>query len=232
MSILSGFGDALKLLFSFDPYLWGIVGRSIHVSLLAITLAGLLAVPLGAVLGLMSKNRALRAFIVINNALMGLPPVVAGLVVYIILSRQGPLGSWQLLFTVTAMVIVQVVLAFPIILGLSHSAVQAVHPGIREAAKTLGASPRQQVLAVMREARSGLLVAVAAGLGRVLAEVGAVMLVGGNIAGRTRVMTTAIVLETRQGNFGLAMGLGLVLILLSLGLNMLINALGEKEAWR
>jgi tungstate transport system permease protein len=232
MSILQGLGDALKLLFNLDPHLWGIVGRSLQVSLLAIALAACLAVPLGAVLGLIRENRFLKGFIVFNNALMGLPPVVAGLVVYILLSRQGPLGSWQLLFTVTAMVIVQVVLAFPIILGLSLSAVQAVPPGIREAAKTLGASPREQVLAVMREAKGGLLVAIAAGLGRVLAEVGAVMLVGGNIAGRTRVMTTAIVLETRQGNFGLAMGLGLILILLSVGLNMLINALGGKGAWR
>ena len=221
--------EAFRMLAGFDPELWDIVGRSLLVSVLAVGIAGIVAIPAGAVLGLARDTRLNRTIISTANALMGLPPVVAGLLIYMVLTRNGPLGEYQLLFTVTAMVIVQLVLALPIILSLTSSAVRAVDPGVSDAARTLGASRVQSALAVLREARSGLVTAVAAGLGRVLAEVGAVMLVGGNIAGRTRVMTTAIMLETRQGNFEMALGLGMILIILSLGLNFLMGTLSRQQ---
>ena len=220
--------EAFRMLAGFDPELWDIIGRSLLVSVLAVSMAGVVAIPAGAVLGLARQTRFTVLIISTANALMGLPPVVAGLLIYMILTRNGPLGQYQLLFTVTAMVIVQLVLALPIIFSLTNSAVRAVDPGITDAARTLGASKVKAALAVLREARGGLVTAIAAGLGRVLAEVGAVMLVGGNIAGRTRVMTTAIMLETRQGNFEMALGLGLVLIIISLGLNFLIGTLSRQ----
>lgn len=220
--------QALWLLISLDKELWTIVGRSLLVSGLAVSAAGLIGIPLGAVAAVARQTKWLRSIMVAVNAFMGLPPVVVGLVVYLLLTRRGPLGEWQLLFTVPAMVLVQFILALPIVTGLSYSAVRSVDSGIRDAARTLGATPVQEVVAVLREAHSGILVAVAAGLGRVTAEVGAVMLVGGNIAERTRVMTTAIVLETRKGNFALALGLGVVLVLISLTLNIIISALGSR----
>jgi tungstate transport system permease protein len=163
----------------------------------------------------------LRGLVIsLMNTGMGLPPVVAGLFLYLLLSRSGPLGGLALLYTPTAMIIVQAILACPIVGSLSHAAMVRVDPVIRQAAITLGATPFQEVLAVIREARYGIMAGVMAGLGRVMAEVGAVLIVGGNIAGYTRVMTTTIALETDKGDFELAIALGMILLLISLGINL------------
>ncbi len=210
------------------PDIWSTVRLSLLVSGTAVLAAAAVGLPLGAVLALSPESPARRAVILVANAFMGLPPVLAGLVVYLILSARGPLGDLQLLFTPQAMVLAQALLALPIVTALSHAAVRSVPAGIRDAARTLGASAGTEMLTLVREARAGLGVVVAAGLGRALAEVGAVMMVGGNIAGRTRVMTTAIVLETRRGNFQEAVVLSAVLLFLSMALNGLITAFNSR----
>jgi tungstate transport system permease protein len=159
---------------------------------------------------------------------MGLPPVVVGLFVYLLLSRSGPLGFMGLLYTPSAMIIAQTVLAFPIVTALCHSAVVRVDPIIRQAAATLGATPYQVTIKVIREARYGILSAIITAFGRVMAEVGAILIVGGNIAGYTRVMTTTIALETDKGNFELALGLGVILLVISLVINTILHVVQRK----
>ncbi|MFP3867360.1 MAG: ABC transporter permease [Desulfobacteraceae bacterium] len=166
-----------------------------------------------------------RLVINVLNTMMGLPPVVVGLVVYLLLSRRGPLGALSLLFTPGAMILAQTILASPIVAALTVSALLSVDPKIRDKAISLGATERQAAWTVVREARFALMAAVIAGFGRVNAEVGAVMMVGGNIAGYTRVMTTTIVLVTSQGRFELAIALGLVLIGLAFVINLLLQVL-------
>lgn len=165
--------------------------------------------------------------LVINglNTMMGLPPVVVGLVLYLLLSRSGPLGGLRLLFTPGAMILAQTILATPIVAALTVSAVLGVDPKVRDKAISLGATDQQATWMVIREARFAILAAIIAGFGRVNAEVGAVMMVGGNIAGHTRVMTTAIALDTAKGEFALAVALGLVLIGLAFVINLLLQAL-------
>ncbi len=185
-------------------------------------LAALFGLPIGAAVALW--RFPLRGVLAATlNALMGLPPVVAGLFLYVILSRSGPLGFMGLLYTPSAMVIAQFVLALPLVAALSSSAIKAVDPSIRLAARTLGATPAQATLAVIKEARFGILSALMAAFGRVMAEVGAVLIVGGNIAGYTRVMTTTIALETDKGDFSLALALGLILLLISMAVNMSVH---------
>jgi tungstate transport system permease protein len=162
------------------------------------------------------------------NTFMGLPPVVVGLFVYLILSRSGPLGFMGLLYSPSAMVIAQCILAFPIVASLSHAAILHVAPIIRQASMTLGATPFQVTLNIMREARYGIMSGVIAAFGRVMAEVGAILIVGGNIAGYTRVMTTTIALETDKGNFELAIALGIILLSLSLVINMFLYVIQKK----
>lgn len=192
----------------FDKELLSIVTLSLEVSLLAIALATLIGVPLGVCLG--RCRFPLKSLVVsAANTLMGLPPVVVGLVLYLILSRRGVLGFLSLLYTPAAMVLAQWLLALPIVVALSHSAVAGVDPVIAQAARALGASPFQTSMAVVREARYALSSAVIAAFGRVTAEVGAVFMVGGNIAGHTRVMTTAIAMEVDKGGFELALSLGI-----------------------
>ncbi|MEW6723897.1 MAG: ABC transporter permease [Bacillota bacterium] len=226
--MLQGLREALGMLWGGDAELWGIIARSLLVSLTAVALAAAVGVPLGAAVGLRRfrgrtlLRRVLRTF-------MGLPPVVVGLIVYLTLSRSGPLGPLDLLFTPTAMIIAQFLLALPIVAALAAGTVEGIDEQVREAALTLGATARQAEYKVLAEARRGLVTAVAAAYGRVAAEVGAVMLVGGNIRGYTRVMTTAIALETRQGQYGLAIGLGLVLIVISFLVNMIVEAGGEAR---
>ena len=159
---------------------------------------------------------------------MGLPPVVVGLFVYLLLSRSGPLGFFSLLYTPIAMVIAQSILAFPIVTSLSHSAIVSVDPIIKQAAATLGATPFQVSLTVIREARYGIMSGVIAAFGRVMAEVGAILIVGGNIAGYTRVMTTTIALETDKGNFELALALGVILLTISLTINSVLRLIQKK----
>jgi tungstate transport system permease protein len=226
-----GFQSAFNLILSLDVELIGIVLRSFEISGIALLIATLLGLPVGAVLGL--KRFPLRGLAISTlNAFMGLPPVVAGLFIYIILSRSGPMGFMGLLYSPTAMIIVQTILAFPIVAALSHSAVVGVGPEIRLAARTLGATPLQSTMAVIREARYGIMSAVIAGFGRVMAEVGAILIVGGNIAGYTRVMTTTIALETDKGDFALAFALGIVLLSISIAINIALHLVQKRGALR
>jgi tungstate transport system permease protein len=209
---------ALALVASGDATLLGIVGLSLFVSLSAVTLATALGLPLGAALAV-THFPGRRAIVVLLNALMGLPPVVVGLVVYLLLSRAGPLGSLGLLFTPGAMVLAQTVLILPIIAALCRQAVEDAWLEYQEQLRSLGVEGARAALTVLWDIRFSLLTAVLAGLGRASAEVGAVMIVGGNIDGVTRVMTTAIALETSKGDLPLALGLGIVLIAVVLALN-------------
>jgi len=209
---------ALRLIVSGDATLGGIVLLSLGVSLSAVLVATLVGLPLGAAIGV-GRFPGRRAVVVLLNALMGLPPVVVGLFVYLMLSRAGPLGSLGILFTPTAMVIAQTVLILPIIAALCRQAVEDAWAEYEEQLRSLGATGLSAALTVVWEIRFSLLTAVLAGLGRASAEVGAVMIVGGNIDGVTRVMTTTIALETSKGDLPLALALGLVLILLVIALN-------------
>ncbi len=219
--IWSGLRQALVLIFTLDKELLAIIFLSIQVSGLAVLIAALLGISGGAWLGMRNSGN-LRWLEKVIYTLMGLPPVVAGLLIYLLLSNRGPLGPLDLLFSPTAMIIAQTVLALPIIMGLTMVAVREKNKEIRETAVTLGAHPRRVIFTVIREAKRAIIGAVVAGFGRVIAEVGAVMMVGGNIQGHTRVMTTAIVLETRKGNFELAIGLGIVLLLIAFMINSLL----------
>jgi len=201
-----------------DARLWHIVGLSLAVSLSAVTLATVFAMPLGAVIAV-TRFPGRQALIVALNALMGLPPVVVGLLIYLLLSRAGPLGDLGLLFTPQAMVIAQTVLVLPIIAALTRQAVEDAWREYEEQLRSLGVEGPSAALTVLWDIRFSLLTAVLAGLGRASAEVGAVMIVGGNIDGVTRVMTTTIALETSKGDLPLALGLGLVLIAIVLALN-------------
>ncbi len=217
-TILQGFIGALRLVTTFDPELYRIIALSLEVSGLALVFATVLGVPIGALLAL--KRFPLRGLMLtMLNTGMGLPPVVVGLFLYLILSRSGPLGFMAVLYTPSAMIIAQTILAFPIVASLSHAAIVGVDPIIRQASRTLGANPRQEAVTMVLEARYGILAAVIAAFGRVSAEVGAVLMVGGNIANYTRVMTTTIALETDKGNFDLGIALGVILLTLSLLVN-------------
>lgn len=218
------FGEALwravQLIASLDWELAHIVGLSLAVSLSAVLAAAALGVPVGVVVGMVSF-RGRGAVVSVLNALMGLPPVVVGLAVFLLLSRRGPLGTWQLLFTPTAMVIAQTLLVLPIVAALTHAAVVGLEPLLRDTARTLGASRVQVALLVVAEARYGIMAALIAGFGRAIAEVGAVLMVGGNIRGVTRVMTTTIAMQTAMGDYSLALALGMILIALSVAVNAL-----------
>src|SRR5712671_4104461 len=209
---------ALALLIGFDAKLIEIVLLSLSVSLSAVAIAALLGLPLGAAIAV-GRFRGRQSVIVLLNALMGLPPVVVGLLVYLLLSRAGPLGELGLLFTPGAMVLAQTVLILPIIAALARQALEDAWREYEEQLRSLGAEGLQAALTLLWDARFSLVTAVLAGLGRASAEVGAVMIVGGNIDGVTRVMTTAIALETSKGDLPLALGLGTVLIAIVLALN-------------
>jgi tungstate transport system permease protein len=226
-SLLQGFIEALKLILHLDQTLFGIIVLSLKVSGSALVISTAIGLPAGAVLGL--KRFAGRDLAISGvNTLMGLPPVVVGLFVYLILSRKGPLGFMGLLYSPTAMIIAQTILALPIVTALCHSAIRNVDPIIRQAARTLGATSGQETLAVIREARYGILSAIIAAFGRVMAEVGAILIVGGNIAGYTRVMTTTIALETDKGNFELALALGIILLTISFIINAALHGVQKR----
>ncbi|MEM7222899.1 MAG: ABC transporter permease [Pseudomonadota bacterium] len=227
--VSSAFGTALHLIATLDPDLIEIVGLSLGVSLSAVALATLVGLPLGAAVALFAfPGRRLVAALL--NAFMGLPPVVVGLIVYLMLSRAGPLGALGLLFTPTAMIIAQCLLVTPIIAALARQTIADLNEEYDETLSTLGAGPMARIATLLWDGRYALLTAVLAGFGRASAEVGAVMIVGGNIDHVTRVMTTAIALETSKGNLALALGLGLILIALSLAING--AALGLRDASR
>ena len=219
---MGSLGEALRgavaLLGSWDAQLAGIVALSLKVSLSAVLCATLLALPLGAAVAV-TRFPGRHALIVLLNALMGLPPVVVGLLVYVLLSRAGPLGPLGILFTPTAMVVAQTVLILPLIAALCRQAVEDAWVEYEEQLRSLGVSGLRAALTLVWDIRFSLFTAVLAGLGRASAEVGAVIMVGGNIDGVTRVMTTTIALETSKGDLPLALSLGIVLILLVLLLN-------------
>lgn len=225
--ISDAFQAALHLLVSFDAGLMEIVGLSLRVSFSAVALAALIGLPLGAALALF-KFPGRGSLIVMLNALMGLPPVVVGLIVYLILSRAGPLGVLGLLFTPTAMIIAQAILVTPIIAALTRQVVADLWVEYAEQMKSLGAGPFRAIPALLYDARFTLVTAVLAGFGRASAEVGAVMIVGGNIDHVTRVMTTAIALEVSKGDLALALGLGIVLITLSLAINAATHTIKHR----
>jgi len=226
-TILQGIIRAFELITSLDRELYAIILLSLKVSVLAVVIAALLGVPAGALCAL-TRFPGRGLVVTLLNTFMGLPPVVAGLVVYLALSRSGPLGFLGLLYSPTAMIIAQVVIAFPIVAALTRSAVADVDKGVYETALTIGASPAMARFRVVMEARSGTFAGVIAGFGRTMAEVGAVLMVGGNISGATRVMTTALAMETGKGSFDLAIALGIVLLLVAFLVNALLRlAQGE-----
>ena len=216
--IHSPFAAALSLIERLDSDLMEIVALSLGVSLTAVILSAVVGLPLGAALALF-RFPGRRAVIVVLNSLMGLPPVVVGLTVYLLLSRSGPLGAMGLLFTPTAMIVAQWVLITPIIAALTLQVVEDLWAEYEEQMRSLGSGPLRAVPTLLWDGRYSLLTALLAGFGRASAEVGAVMIVGGNIAHATRVMTTSIALETSKGDLALAMGLGVVLITLSISIN-------------
>jgi tungstate transport system permease protein len=212
--------SALELVLSADPALIEIVRLSLLVSLSAVLCAAVIGLPLGALVAL-TRFPGREAAIVVLNALMGLPPVVVGLAVYLLLSRSGPLGSWGVLFTPKAMVIAQTVLVTPIIAALARQTIEDLWIEYRDELAAMNVGPWGRVATLLWDARFSLLTALLAGFGRAAAEVGAIMMVGGNIDGFTRTMTTAIALETSKGDLPLAIGLGIVLI----GIVVIVNAL-------
>jgi tungstate transport system permease protein len=211
----AAFGEALSLIAGMDPAFLAIVLLSLQVTLSAVAIACLIGMPLGAVLAV-GRFPGRRALGVLMTALMGLPPVVVGLLVYLMLSRAGPLGVLGLLYTPAAMIIAQVILVVPIVASLTRQVVEDMHWEYDELLRSMGASRAGTVATLLWDARYSLLTAALAGLGRAFAEVGAVMIVGGNINHVTRVMTTAIALETAKGELALALGLGIVLLSLSI----------------
>ncbi len=216
--------SALQLVLSADPALMAIVRLALIVSFSAVFFAALLGVPLGALIALVDF-RGRDVAIVLLNTLMGLPPVVIGLAVYLALSRSGPLGAWGLLFTPQAMVIAQIILVTPIIAALSRQTIEELWLEYRDELTAMNVGPLRRVATLVWDARFNLVTALLAGFGRAAAEVGAVIIVGGNIEGYTRTMTTAIALETSKGDLPLAIGLGMVLIAIVLAVNALAWAM-------
>ena len=206
---------------------WPILFLSLRVSGLAVAICSIIGLPLGVWLGL-RRFRGKSILIGLVQTGMAMPPVVVGLLLYLLLSRSGPLGSWEWLFTPAAMILAQVLLCLPFVVGISMAAVAAVPRELQWQLRSIGASERQSQWAMVCEARTGILLAVATAFGRSLSEVGAVWLVGGNIEGQTRVMTTAIVLETGKGHFSLALLLGAVLLSVALAINIVI----VRYQWR
>ncbi|PWC79990.1 ABC transporter permease [Azospirillum sp. TSH64] len=220
---------AFSMILSMDDALMRIIGLSLRVSLSAVAIATLIGLPLGAAVAALSFPGR-RAVAVALNTMMGLPPVVVGLVVYLLLSRSGPFGVLGLLFTPTAMIVAQTVMIVPIVASLARQTVEDLLVEYDDLLRVTGASPLRRLTTLLAEARWSLVTTVLAGFGRASAEVGAVMIVGGNIEQVTRVMTTAIALETSKGDLPMALGLGLVLMTLSLAVNLTASLLKETAA--
>ena len=218
------FGEAVSLILAWDPDLIEIIGLSLRVTLTAVALACIIGLPLGALVGAFSFPGRTAATVVLN-ALMGLPPVVVGLVVYLILSAAGPLGPLGLLYTPTAMVIAQTVLVTPIVAALTRQVVEDLHREYAEQFASLQVGPFDRIVALLWDARYSLLTVALAGFGRAVSEVGAIIIVGGNINHVTRMMTTTIALETSKGNLQLALALGVVLLAMAVTVNAGVMAL-------
>jgi len=222
------FFHAVDLITAFDPELVGIVALSLRVSLTATFIAFLIGAPLGAALAV-RRFPGRSAIIILVNALLGLPPVVAGLLVYLLVSRSGPLGALGILFTPAAMILAQALLALPIVVALVHRLLEALWVEYGDVLLADGASRRRAVATLFNIGRAGLVTAFLAAFGRAIAEVGAILIVGGNIRGYTRTMTTAITLETSKGDLPLALGLGIILVCLSLAVSAAALALGRRK---
>ena len=226
--IFAGLQEAFRLIFTLDSDLIEITLRSLQVSVTALLIASALALPLGTWLAI-RRFRYRRFAIVVLNALMGLPPVVVGLMVYLLFSRSGPFGVMGLLFTPTAMIVAQVIIITPLIASITHQAMRELWSEYHDLLISLNTTSLQRITALIRDGRRTLMTASLAGFGRGIGEVGAIMIVGGNIDHVTRVLTTAIALETGKGDFALALGLGFVLIALTLLINFAIHALSRTE---
>ena len=220
--ILEGLMRAIWLLLTLNYEVYGIMLLTLFVSGVAVIIASVAGIPLGAAVGL-KEFIGKRPFMSLVNTLMGLPPVVVGLLVYLLLSASGPMGPLQLLYTPTAMIIAQIIIAAPIVVGVTVSAVGSVDKGIRDKALSLGATKLQLTLTILKEAKIGLVTAVILAFGAAISEVGAVMIVGGNIRWFTRVLTTAIVLETELGEFSVAIALGIILLLIAFIINWILT---------
>ena len=228
--LIDSFFSALLLLWSFDPEVYFIIYVSLKVSLSSTLIASLLGVPAGFLIAF-KEFRGKRLLITVLNSLLALPTVVVGLVVYAFISRRGILGILDLLYTQTAMVVGQVILIFPVVACLTIAAISRIDDRYRKTALTLGATPFQTALVVLREARFAVIAAIIAAFGRVIAEVGIAMMLGGNAKGYTRTMTTAMALEYDKGEFILGVALGIVLLLISFAMNVFFNAMqGKSEA--
>ena len=228
--LVAGVREALRLLATGDREVFAILWLSLQVSGLATLLSLALGIPAGAALALLRfPGRTLVVSAV--NAGMGLPPVVVGLFVTLLLWRSGPLGAWEILYTPAAIVLAQAVIAAPIVMGITLAAVQNVPEKFRLQLFGLGASRTQMVGVVLREARLPMLAAVMAGFGGIISEIGASMMVGGNIKGQTRTLTTAMVLETGKGNFEVAIALSLLLLALVFGVNWTLTAVQQRRVW-
>lgn len=226
--ILEGFKKGGALLFSLDSEVLAILKLSLWISILATFIAVCIGLPLGSIIAI--KKFPLKKFVItLINTGMGLPPVVVGLFVVLFLSRNGPLGFLQWLYTPKGMILAQVIIATPIITGLSLAAVQSVEPRFYQQILALGATTRQSICVLVKEIRLSVLAAVIAGFGSIISEVGAVMMVGGNIKGQTRVLTTATVLETNMGNFDIAIALGLILLTMSFLVNLALTVIQQGK---
>jgi len=230
-TISDAFLLSLQMMLHLDAELVRIVGLSLQVSLTAVMIGSVIGLPLGALLAL-TRFPGRHACIVVLNACMGLPPVVVGLLVYLILSRSGPLGALGWLFTPMGMVMAQVVLITPIVAALSRQTVADLWSEYEEQLRSLGLTPLKAIATLLWDGRLSLSTAVLAGFGRAIAEVGAIIIVGGNIAGLTRTMTTAISLETSRGDLALAMALGIVLLTIAIGINAAASTLGNTARRR
>jgi tungstate transport system permease protein len=215
-----------------SPELLQIAGLSLYVAASSTTIASLLGVPLGAILALREEAKGRRPTLTIAKAIVfslyAMPPVLAGLLVYLLLSKEGPLGALGLLFTPAGMILAQVLIVTPIVTGVTYSAVASVGRDVKDAAKSLGAKGWRLTTTIVREARLGVLTAIMVGFGRAISEVGAVLIVGGNIRGSTRVLTTAIVLETSRGDFDEAIGLGAILLLAGFAIFLVLWRVQER----
>jgi tungstate transport system permease protein len=227
--ILGGMWKALGLIFSLEREIFSIALLSLRVSGIATFLSSLVGVPLGFIIG-SGEFWGKKGLTAIFNTLMALPTVVVGLLVYSFISRQGPLGPLELLFTPRAMVIGQFILATPIIVALTIAATQAIDPRVKITAMTLGAGPLRTAVTILSEARFALMAAIVAGFGRVIGEVGCALMVGGNIRGYTRTMTTAIALETAKGEFAFGLALGFILLMVAFFINILFHWLQSRES--
>ncbi|MEM7343111.1 MAG: ABC transporter permease [Chloroflexota bacterium] len=226
--ILEGTFEAIRLIFSLDPALYEIIWLSLYVAGVALIFSTLLGIPLGALMGL--RRFVGRRFVMaLLYTGMGFPPVVIGLFVYLMLSRSGPVGDLGWLFTPNAMIAAQTIISFPLVAGFTMAAVLGVDPKLRQQLIALGATEWQATVAILTEARVGVVISIIAGFGAIISEVGAVMLVGGNIEGKTRTLTTAIVLETRKGDFDLAIALGLILLFLTFLTNVAMLRLQGRD---